>query len=47
MEKSLTWLSKKNEISILIYIRYGFVEFSDIRDAEKALEENEKEFMGR
>ena len=46
MEKSLTSPLRKKETSTFIYFRYGFVEFADIRNAEEALVENDKEFMG-
>lgn len=47
MGKLSTSPSKKKEISTPFLSRYGFVEFADIRNAEEALIENEKEFMGR
>lgn len=41
------WQLRKKETSKYLNSRYGFVEFADIRNAEEALGENEKEFMGR
>ena len=48
MEKLFKWPLKKKKTSKNFFIlRFGFVEFADIRNAEEALQENDKEFMGR